>query len=260
MGLVSLGMPVLSTYQGPWLNYPDKQKVSTRAAFEKKIMYDLFSKLPKFSYLNQRISYEIINWLPLYWLGFKQTTQYTHRLNLEKSEEEMFKDLDSKLRGTIKKAKSKFGLKIRKEHDIKLLYDLNVDVFKRQGLDCPFSYETLVKIEGACSKHNASKMLIAEDEEGNVHCVVYIINDAHTSYYLLSGSDNDYRNSGANSLLLWEAIKISKNEGMLTFDFEGSMIESVASFFRSFGAKQTPYFRVKYFKWKWLELLFSITS
>lgn len=45
------------------------------------------------------------------------------------------------------------------------------------------------------------------------------------------------------SFLTWEAIKFSSGVTK-TFDFEGSMIESVERFFRAFGAKQKPYFQV----------------
>jgi hypothetical protein len=51
-------------------------------------------------------------------------------------------------------------------------------------------------------------------------------------------------NSGASTLLICEAIKLSQANKLQKFDFEGSMIEGVANSFKQFGAIQTPYFRI----------------
>jgi hypothetical protein len=59
----------------------------------------------------------------------------------------------------------------------------------------------------------------------------------------MGGSDPELRNSGANSLCMWEAIKFASTVTK-AFDFEGSMIESVERFFRAFGARQVPYFQI----------------
>lgn len=59
----------------------------------------------------------------------------------------------------------------------------------------------------------------------------------------MSGSDPILRSSGAISLLRWESIKYSSSVTK-SFDFEGSMIEPIERFMRSFGAIQTPYFAI----------------
>lgn len=57
------------------------------------------------------------------------------------------------------------------------------------------------------------------------------------------GADPRYRSSGAASLTMWEAIKFAATVTK-RFDFEGSMIEPIEQFFRSFGAVQKPYFTI----------------
>ena len=68
--------------------------------------------------------------------------------------------------------------------------------------------------------------------------------DDYTAYYLIGGADPELRNSGASSLLLWEAIQFAAQVSR-TFDFEGSMLKPVERFFRAFGAIQQPYMQVK---------------
>ena len=67
--------------------------------------------------------------------------------------------------------------------------------------------------------------------------------DKHAAYYLLAGADPDLRNSGASSLLAWEALMRAR-ERTDVFDFHGSMLRPVERFFRAFGARQTPYLSV----------------
>ena len=69
--------------------------------------------------------------------------------------------------------------------------------------------------------------------------------NGNTAYYLMGGGDPELRNSGATSLVLWEAI-CRQPEIVEVFDFEGSMIEPIERFCRAFGAVQTPYFRVSH--------------
>ena len=59
----------------------------------------------------------------------------------------------------------------------------------------------------------------------------------------MGGADPELRNSGATSLLMWEAIQFAATVTK-KFDFEGSMIESVERFVRAFGARQIPYFQI----------------
>jgi hypothetical protein len=59
----------------------------------------------------------------------------------------------------------------------------------------------------------------------------------------MGGGDPALRNSGATSMVLWQAITFAATVTK-RFDFEGSMLEPVERFFRAFGARQTPYFRV----------------
>lgn len=68
--------------------------------------------------------------------------------------------------------------------------------------------------------------------------------DQHTVYYLLGGGDPELRTSGATSLLMWEGIRWASEQGK-QFDFEGSMVEPIERFFRSFGARQIPYFGIE---------------
>jgi hypothetical protein len=59
----------------------------------------------------------------------------------------------------------------------------------------------------------------------------------------MAGGDPDLRASGAHSLLLWRALETAA-EVAPSFDFGGSMIESIERFFRAFGGEQRRFFRM----------------
>jgi hypothetical protein len=95
----------------------------------------------------------------------------------------------------------------------------------------------------ACANRGARYMLFAEDSEGRIHSALYVVVDATSAYYLLGGADPQYRNSGAQNFLLWEAIRLASSRGLM-FNFEGSMIEAIEKVFRGFGARQVPYLHI----------------
>jgi predicted acetyltransferase len=84
---------------------------------------------------------------------------------------------------------------------------------------------------------------LAEDGNSNYHAAIYLIWDRDCTYYLMGGADPEFRNSGAMSLLIWEGINQAAQRKQ-SFDFEGSMIEPIEHFFRSFGGEQTHYLQI----------------
>jgi len=72
---------------------------------------------------------------------------------------------------------------------------------------------------------------------------------------MAGGGNPSLRNSGAHSLILWEAIRYVADYAE-TFDFEGSMLPGVERFFREFGAIQTPYFTISKGKLSLLDRVF----
>lgn len=241
-GFEIITQPPLTQFLGPWIR-PDNAKYSKRLSNEKELLQNLFSQLPEFTAYKQNWSPSITNWLPLYWLNYHQTTRYTYRLEDLSNIEEIWKNLDAKTRNTVRKAENKENLVIKANPTIDEFLALNKKVFSRQNLRLPYDENLVYSIDMAANERNCRKIFIAIDPSGKHHAAVYLIWDTNSAYYLMAGSDPDLRNSGASSFCLWEAIKFASTVSR-SFDFEGSMIEPVERSFRSFGARQTPYFSI----------------
>jgi lipid II:glycine glycyltransferase (peptidoglycan interpeptide bridge formation enzyme) len=210
-------------------------------AAEKELLNELIDQLPSWDYFEADCHHRIENWLPFYWRGFEQTTRYTYVLNDVSSLESVWKGLQENVRRNIRKARRK--LTVRTDLSVDQLFHMFELTFLRQRRRLPFSRNFFERLDAACAMRNARRMFFAEDSEGRIHAALYVVTDRDYAYYLLGGADPDLRSSGAQSLLLWEAIQFASEMG-LKFDFEGSMIEPIERVFRSFGAIQIPYLRV----------------
>lgn len=241
-GFKIITQPPLTQFLGPWIR-PNNAKYSKRLSNEKELLQSLFSQLPELTAYQQSWSPSITNWLPLYWMGFQQTSRYTYRIENLDDLDSIWKNFESSTRKEIRKSINREGIKVRTDLTVDDFLKLNKKVFLRQGLELPYTEDLVYEIEKAATANNARKIFIAEDKEGNHHAAVYLIWDSNSAYYLMGGGDPELRSSGATSLCMWEAIKFASTVTN-SFDFEGSMIEPIERFFRSFGATQTLYFSV----------------
>ena len=162
---------------------------------------------------------ENLNDLDLVWKGFKEN-----------------------IRTDIRKAKK--NVFVKEEDNIEVLIEMQKKTFLRQGRSFPLDENIIRRIDSAAGERHSKLLLCARDSEQRVHAAAYYVFDDNRCYYLMSGGDPLYRNSGATSLLLWEGIK-KASERVDIFDFEGSMIEDIERFVRGFGAIPRNYYRVK---------------
>jgi hypothetical protein len=241
-GLKFISHPSLTQTLGPWIR-PSKAKYAKSLGYQKDVMEGLIEKLPSFAYFSQNWHYSNSNWLPFYWKGFKQTTRYTYILPSLANEDQLWAQMEEKIRTEIRKATNRFELRVRDDLGVADFLKLNRMTFDRQGMALPYSESLVVRLDAACAERGQRKILVAEDKLGQHHAGVYIVWDDNAAYYLMGGGHPELRSSGATSLCVWEAIrhaaKVTKS-----FDFEGSMIESIERFFRGFGAIQTSYFNI----------------
>ncbi|MFW6271609.1 MAG: GNAT family N-acetyltransferase [Desulfosalsimonas sp.] len=239
-GLKQISMPRLTQALGPYLT-PSNAKYAKQLAREKDLMEELIAQLPAFDRFAQNFHYRITNWLPFYWQGFFQTTRYTYVIEDLSDLDVLWRNFQENIRRECRKANKM--VQVQSTPDPSEFYRVNALTFHHQGRKIPYSYDYFSRLDTACAEQKARRMFFAKDKDQRIHAAVYIVWDENSAYYLMGGADPELRNSGANSLLMWEAIKFAASVTR-KFDFEGSMIESVERFFRAFGARQTPYFHV----------------
>jgi hypothetical protein len=240
LGRTWLLQPKLTPCLGPWLR-SSTAKLANQLAEEKELMQELIDALPQFDLFRQSFAPEVTYWLPFYWRDFRQTTRYTYRLSDLTDLARVWAGVRDNVRREIRKARKIVA--VRSDLDIDCFARVWALTFARQGGRLPVNIELLHRLDVACGKHNCRKMFFAEDPRGKVHATAFLVWNADCAYYLMGGGDPGLRNSGAGSLVMWEAITFASTISR-QFDFEGSMIEPVERFFRAFGGRPVPYFFV----------------
>lgn len=236
-------MPKLTQTMGVYIKYPPRQKYATKLSFEKKIMTQLINNLPDVDYFSQFFHYNFTNWLPFYWKGFQQTTRYTYVIEDLSNLDKVFENFGSDYRTKIRNAQKK--VTIKQNLNIEDFYNINMMSFERQNIKPPYSLEFLKEHNNYLSQNNAKEIFYAIDDNNNIHSALYLTWDNKYSYTHILGENPQLRNSGAGILLIWEAIKYTRNTlGLNNFNFEGSMIEGVEQVRRKFGAVQKPYLSI----------------
>ena len=247
-------LPKLTPFLGPWMIYPHSQKYCSTLSYEKEVLFKLIDQLPKSDIFLQSINSSILNNLPFYWKGFEQSLTYTYKLFDLADTENIYSNFKESVRTDIRKAQK--NLKVIESDNIDTFYKINSLSFDRQNKEIPYSLNFIRNLDRECRNRECKNLLIAIDNNNNIHASIYLVWDNNCTYYLIGGADPNFRSSGAMSFLIWEAIKQAAQRKQ-SFDFEGSMIEPIEHFFRSFGAKQEHYLRIiKYSrKGKFIKLL-----
>lgn len=232
----------LTQNNGVLFNYPVNMKYVTKLAFERKILDLVIDQIEAMNLVKYRqyFHYSFTNWLPYYWRGFSQTTRYTYVIE-ETNMDVITANMDSKLRNQIRKAHS--IIEVKEGMLIDEFYEFHKKTYERQDIDIPYQYDIVRRIEEECAQRSASKILYAMDKYDNIHAAIYLVEDAQSVYYLLSGSDEKFRNSQSLSLLIKEGIEYAISKGK-KFDFEGSMKKNLEKNFSQFGGIQKPYMNI----------------
>jgi len=238
---IEIIMPRLTQFLGPYIKYPEKQKYYKRISWEKEVMNYFIDKLIKYDSFNMNFHYLNENWLPFYWRGFEQTTRYTYIVE-NISVEDLEKNFETDIRRRRKKAFN-LGVEAFESDNIEKFYELNKMTFERQGKKIPYSFEFIENLYKNCKANSACKIYFAKDKENNLIAGNFLIYDKNRVYYLMGGIDPNYKDIGGMDVILHESIKFAISSGR-AFDFEGSMIESIEKYFRSFGAIQKRYFNI----------------
>ncbi len=238
---VVFGMPPLTQFLGPWFQ-PSEGTYRKKLSDEMKLMDQLIDQLPPFVRFEQRFHHSVTNWLPFYWQGFQQTTRYTYVLDDLTDLDATWDGMYGNIRRAIRKAE-KHSLQIELCGNVDKFIDILTKTFHRQGMTLPYSPDLVRQIDDACKQRDVRQMTLAVDPSGQVHAAIYTMWNHDTAYLLMAGGDPQLRSQGGQSFATWAAIKSAASKTK-SFDFEGSMLQNIETFFRHFGSRQVPYFGV----------------
>ena len=172
--------------------------------------------------------------------GFKVEERVTHWLSLDRSFEDIQKAYSENIRRNIKKGKKRFEIKVN-ELDVKAA----VDLFREEvGASLAISetqYAGFIKWIGSLQDEDRATIYSAKTQDGTCAGFAIIVHSGTHRIYSMGALRAEWRNSGLSPLLLSSAIGDAIDDGAAIFDFEGSMVEGIARFFKSFGSEKVIY-------------------
>ena len=117
-------------------------------------------------------------------------------------------------------------------------------------------YEVLLNLMRLCIEKGNGELLSVADGQGKLVASGFFLKYDGRVMILVSSTDLKNRKNGANTFLIDRAIQKFHGDYNI-FDFGGSSMPKIASFFKSFGAVDENYMNLKQNKLPWLLRLFK---
>lgn len=223
-----------ANFNGTTYNKETKQRKVT------KLLLTELTKLPTFNYFFHP---RFITYFPFHLANFENRLRYSYWMNLKaQSLADIKAKFHTKLRSEIKFAEQQ-NFQITEAVSVDTFVAICRQTFLQKGAKFPFAISFLTNY---CEKLVAKRILQLtgiQDEQGRVMAVVGVLRTPQTSTLILSGFDKHIIQRGANEYLIYDCIQRAKTQSDF-FDFEGSMIREIESFYRKFGGEYTPYLNI----------------
>lgn len=241
-GRNNFGNPYLCKYLGVY--YADfKGTAYNQETKRRKVTQLLLREITKLPTFNYFFHPQFTTYFPFYLKNFESRLRYSYWINLkDQSLAQIRAKFHSKLRSEIKFAQQQsFSI----TNDIPLVIFINTcqKTFLQKGNKFPFTTAFLTTYCQQLLDRKNLQITGIKDEQGRVMAVIGILVTPQTNTLILSGFDKELIQRGANEYLLYHCIEQAKKQADF-FDFEGSMIPAIESFYRKFGGDYIPYLTI----------------
>lgn len=248
-----LRQPPLTPWLGPlYLDHPDYTP-QRRHALELKAMRTFAQHMPRAARTMLHLAPHSGSWLPFYWAGFRQTTRYTYQIDLTASQEELWSGVARKQRQLIRRGQQEVTI-TENGPWIEEVYRGLQATLSRHKVPVPLSTTQWQQLTSWLRAEDQGRLYSALSADGQPTGHVFMVWDDRTAYFLISTAPQGRMSDNFTMpTLVWHVVRAAAARGCQTFDFEGSMLQGVGRFFRSFGALPVPYHRLtKQDPWFWL--------
>ena len=177
-------------------------------------------------------------------------------LDLDKDYRDIAKNYSTNLKRNIKKAQ---------HHELKFKPEMKVEDFvaffeehsaSRVKEYTPWHHHALHRLIYKARHHNAGQIYTVQNSMGETLAANFYLFHPKRMIHLCAAANEEGKEKGAAAFLLDNLVQINAEKKLL-LDFEGSDIESVARFYRSFGAEERAYFEIKWNDLPWFMKLFK---
>jgi hypothetical protein len=254
LGLTVLRDPPFTPEIGPFFEHAAQHPVA-RLEESRDVLTALADFLDSLhpAVVSLSLARAVTDCLPFCWRDYKVVPSYTYLLPLSQTDEAILGAMSVGRRNDIQKA-VRDGLRAERMEDYSTIATLVEATFARQEKDAKREYVKRILFSFARPDNSYTFVVFSN---GVPIAGTFIVHDTETAFYLLGGYQSEGKHHGAGALAMFESIRHARGLGLRTFDFEGSVIPAIEKYFRGFGGKLTPYYRVNK-AWLPLEMVLKL--
>jgi hypothetical protein len=243
LGLTLLHSPALTPYLGPIFDLPATGGASERLLLMRshgELLAQNVKSFDSFRCVAGPCAPDLQGFL---WAGFHVHLAYTFRFPALHSLDQITAGMSRTHLQKVTKA-SRLNLTVTRDEGLEDVISLNCKTFERQGLKPSFSPDYLRRLWDAARSQERAHLYVARTSDNKPAATLLTVHDNRTTYQIVSGVNPELRDVPGAYLVLWKALGDSIRAGR-DFDFEGSSIRGVESFYRRWGATAMPIWRIE---------------
>jgi hypothetical protein len=243
LGLTLLHSPVLTPFLGPIFDLPTSGSASEQLLFMRsqgEFLAQNVKSFDSFRCLAGACAPDLQGFL---WAGFHVHLGYTFRFPATHSLDQITAGMS---RTHLQKVAKALGLNltVTRDEGLEDVILLNCKSFERQRLKPSFSPDFLRRLWDAARSRERAHLYVARTSDNKLAATLLTVHDNRTTYQIVSGVNPELRDVPGAYLVLWNALQDTIRAGR-GFDFEGSSIRGVESFYRRWGATAMPIWRIE---------------
>ena len=227
-GFLLLEMPPYTRTMGPILLLPES-KPARRLRNMHDAIRDLIGALPRHDRYQAMLGPEDPTAFSLALGGCSLGQNFTFRMPAVWDVDRHWAEMDQKTRNLIRTAGK--ALEMRQDAGLEAVLELSE---RERGPKDRSDFSTLRRLAEAASRRGQMATLTAHGESGQAVAAATVIWDQRVMYFWQSIRDSSVQRSGANSLLVWEAMQMAQRKGLI-FDIDGYHSLPAARFVSRFG-------------------------
>ena len=177
-------------------------------------------------------------------LGFEIVIKNNFHLYLNKPYESLYADYSNNIKRNLKKASTKKLFLNSSLKPEKFVTEVKKAQIQKGILHPEALYHAAHRIIYNCLHRGKGVIMVAYDSQKNICAAIFFMFNGNAIVNLLNVSTEFGKENGAMHFLLDATIQREANKHKY-IDFEGSSIEGIARFYKSFGAVNVPYYQLK---------------
>lgn len=233
-GMTRLVMPPFTRTLGPLLDLPASGPIRHRENIC-RVVGQLLAKLPAHDRFHQYLDPADESALAFSLAHCTVGQHFTFRVDAAQDHTQLWAVMDRNTRRNIRAA--------AKEHQVVQHTDIDrfiaVSLRDRPEGENHNDFGAVRRLFEACQVRRQATVLAVLNAEGRDAASAVLVWDARVLYFWLVARDRAVAGPGANSLLLWEAVKFAQSSGK-TFDADSYATAKSARFIMTFALRPVP--------------------